>query len=749
MDHKDVCFEIENDDFYRRYLVGGDKYGGEDNIPASEKIEKLTAGIDKLNVELEAQVLARHPDLLSQASNTSNLESLIGSMQLDGQTLITTLEKIRSQVLIPSNILETQTDILARVQEVSFLMRHASIIINLCRKFEVAEEDLSTRAAILYEIEIYLSDYDFEGIDFLADSLQHFKKTKETIVKQASQQLQNGLTDGDKGLLLSSFKIFNSLKCAKDKIEDIVNDLLNDMRLSMRNAFDIWTNTEAKKSNDFTKTGPGKLNVMNTQIFNQKFWENTEKLFTENVFICCKKIILLQNTLNELNTFENYNFVAKNFWNKLSIMFATELKKSSITANQCAESDFPRLLKLYSDIVVKLHYKDFSIQRATLAPWENQFLSRSLERLLEPVRAIWRLNQMPNTEQIDSSIRVISSALSVSSNDKQLSVALATSVAKCVKQMVTEAEQRVCLDSDAGQIIGAPSTSQQRNAELSNILYYFSTQVLRVLTNMSAILNSDSTDIIKNSLKGIMNVSVLQPFQLSMNSAIELIVNSMHSETDLTKDDNTETVNITSSLYLRELQQFVARCKEIYLSLYQDVNAVKKCSEEIATNCIKTFVVNVCCLRPVSQYGRKKLQVDCKQLEIALQPLVSDISILDCHRQLRALYTLLGLAPDKILESQSKGGSLPYSLVMLMLFSYGGNDLPSPHICVSWSHRKMLTWLLGPSTERDRLEFIAGALQKYQAYIRQNNINKYDEVYPILLQLLDDGKKYLKSVTYD
>lgn len=738
MEYRDVCFEIENDEFYREYLLN-DKPNFEEDLNATEKVNKLTKGIEKLNSELESQVLSKHHDLLTQASHATNLEKVIGSMHIDAQSLLTGIEKLRSQVLIPYNVLESQTIVLERIQKVCHIMRDASKIVQLCKVIPELNGDSSAQANLLYTIEQLLGDNDFSGIDFLVEHLQVVAAKKHELVENASHQLYKGLNSGDKHLLLSSFKVFTNLHCAKEKIDDVVASVLKDVTQAIKSAFDIRNTSEPKKQGEQGKAGPGKANVMNMQSYRVRFWENMEKLFNENLYLSCKKIILLQNSFNDLRSFESFHNFAKSFWAQLSITFSVELRKTSGYANQCVEVDFPKLLKCYNDLTVKLHYKDFEVQRDLLSSWENYFLSKSLEKLLDPVRAMWNTNQVPKSEDIDAAVRIVSAALSVSLGDKQLSIALATSIAKSVKQMSTEAEQRVCLDNDVGQIVEAPSTSQQRNADISNALYYFTTQITRVITNMSSILQSESVSIIQNSLKDISNILILQPFCISINSAVDLILGSMHSETELNRSDFPE--NVTYSLYLRELQQFITRCKEIYLSLYRDAVAVNKCCEDIATHCIKIFVQNVCSLRPVSDYGRNKLQVDCKQLEIALKPLVSDLTSLDCYREVKALSALLNLTPSEILDSQSKGGSLPHSLVMMMLFSYGGPDLISPHRCAGWSHHKLISWLIDHPNERERLEFIAGALQRYQSHIRQNNISKYDDVYPILLQLLEDGRK--------
>lgn len=236
----------------------------------------------------------------------------------------------------------------------------------------------------------------------------------------------------------------------------------------------------------------------------------------------CTKVIMLQNVVNELHAIGNFRNIAKTFWSDLCTVFSSELEKSPLNVNQSVEIDFPRLLKCFNDLLSKLKCKDLEINRSSLTKWENSFLSKSLGKLLEPVRSMWHLSQVPNMDQIDNAVRIIAEALSISLGDKQLSISLANSVAKCIKQMNMEAEQRLSLDSDVAQIIEPPTSSQQKNADLCNALYYFSSQIRRVLVNMNSMLPQESVQIVQSSLKDVTSLSVLQLFAESIKNSFSL-----------------------------------------------------------------------------------------------------------------------------------------------------------------------------------------------------------------------------------
>lgn len=744
MDAKDVCIEIENDEFYSKFLEEAVKPLVSENLSVTDQVNKLAQGIEKLGKSLEKQVLAKHNDLLTQASHITDLEASLESVQTQVQNLLRGAEKLKDRVHTPYSALENQTLMLERVQSTCNLLRHMAKILNLWNKLKNVKDNPSKEAMLLFELNELISDYDFEGIELLEDVLIEVDTRRKLLLKNSTELLQSSLLSKDKIKLLQCFKVFHNLQCTDEQIKNSVNTILNDLRTEISVALDVQiVQIEIKKSSS-GRVAPGKANIMNSQDFKIKLWDNIEKLFKVELYNSCAKVIMLQNVVNELHATGNFKNIAKTFWYDLSVIFSSELEKGPTMVNQSIEIDYPKLLKCFNDLLSRLKCKDLEMNRSCLTKWENSFLSKSLGKLLEPVRSMWHLSQVPTMDQVDNAVRVIAEALSISLGDKLLSISLANSVAKSIKQMNVEAEQRLSLDSDVSQIIEPPNSTQQKNAELCNSLYYFSSQIKRVLVNMNSMLPSESIQIVQNSLKDISSMPVLQMFAESIKNSLFIILMTMHDEPDLIRADDPAGKSLSCSPYMKELQQFVSRCKDIYLSMFTEKPALNECCSTIARACIERFIQHICNVRPLSRFGRVKLQIDCKHLEIALSPLVSDITELgDHYRQLKALHLLLEKSPQETARSQSEGACLPYSLVMMFLFAYGGQNLLAPHTCAGWNNLKLMQWLDSHRNEKERLEFVAGALQRYQNHVRLNQITSYDEVYPVLIQLLEDGRKAL------
>lgn len=746
MDAKDVCVEIENDEFYSKFLVDSVKPLVGENISVSDQVIRLTTGIEKLSKSLEKQVLSKHNDLLTQASHISDLETTLESVQSQVQSLLHGAEKLKERVFTPYYALENQTQMLERVQTTCNLLRHTSKILNLWNKLTGIKDNPSKEAMVLFELNELISDYDFEGIVLLDEVIKEVEHRRSELLNNSTILLQSSLLNGDKTKLLQCFKVFHNLQCTDEQIKNTVDSILAELKTEIANALNVqMVSIEVKKSSS-GRVAPGKANIMNAQDFKIKLWDNIDKLFKIDIYNSCTKVIMLQNVINELHAIGNFRNIAKSFWSDLSLIFSSELEKSPSNVNQSIEIDFPKLLKCFNDLLSRLKCKDLEMNRSCLTKWENSFLSKSLGKLLEPVRSMWHLSQVPNMDQIDTAIRVIAEALSISLGDKQLSISLANSVAKSIKQMNVEAEQRLSLDSDVAQIIESPTSTQQKNADLCNTLYYFTSQIKRLLTNMNSMLPQESIQIVQNSLKDISSLPVLQLFAESIKNSLFLILMTMHDEPDLVRADDPNGKSLSCSPYMKELQQFVSRCKDIYLSMFTEKSALNECCTNIARACTERFIQHICNVRPLSKFGRVKLQIDCKHLETALSPLVTDMSELgDYYRQLKALQLLLEKSPQEIAKSQSEGASIPYSLVMMLLFSYAGHQLMAPHTCAGWNVQKLMQWLDSHKNERERLEFVGGALQRYQNHVRQNQIATYDEVYPVLIQLLEDGRKALRK----
>lgn len=85
---------------------------------------------------------------------------------------------------------------------------------------------------------------------------------------------------------------------------------------------------------------------------------------------------------------------------------------------------------------------------------------------------------------------------------------------------------------EASQVIDSPTTGQQTNVMLANLLHYLSSQTNRVITNLAGGLPSEGSVVITTALKETdeLTKSLLAPLSTSISDAIESIILTMHDD---------------------------------------------------------------------------------------------------------------------------------------------------------------------------------------------------------------------------
>lgn len=122
--------------------------------------------------------------------------------------------------------------------------------------------------------------------------------------------------------------------------------------------------------------------------------------------------------------------------------------------------------------------------------------------------------------------------MSVSLVDDGLSTVVARNVGKAIRLFCLKCEQGLLVGGEASQVIDSPTSVQQTNVSLANLLYYLSSQINRVITNLSSGLPAEGTAVITAALKEIdaLTKNILSPLLASINDAIESIILTMHDD---------------------------------------------------------------------------------------------------------------------------------------------------------------------------------------------------------------------------
>lgn len=759
---------IEKDEFLRQFRNKSTETSGGDGtnqaitqtLAVSEQLAKLAQGINLLEKELHSQVLDNHEHLVSQATWVDKLETILADMQYHVQRLLSSIERLRVKVVEPFTKLETQTIMLSRLHATSDLLRRTARIQQLTKR--LPNTDPLRAATLINELGELCRDVDLSGLEILEEDHRLIRSETSRVEREAQQMVVQGLNNLNQTQVSTALQVFLSLGCLEKELNALVEKAMKKTQQNAEKALDIQNLNQSSSAFDKaskSKGGPGRATGTmypgNVTNFRNSLWAAWEHLLYSVVFTYCSQMAVIQKVLNSnkltTSSAEKNSEIAVVFWTQVNEMMATKLSQAAQNSSfikQALEGEYPKLLRLHLDLHKRLQADPVT---ANIFPnigdcghqFETAYLSRSVARLLDSVHSMFSAETTPTTEQVDNLIRTITNELSVSLVEDALSLTVARNIGKAVRLFCLKGEQMLAVGGDATQVIESPTPGQVLNVSVGNIAYYLVSQVRRVLSNMSSTLPAAATAELNKALSNADNLTrlILNPLLASINDAIEAIILTIHQE-----DFNREDSNPAASLYMRELQSFVGRAACNYLAPFQYQQIVSQCCIEVASWCLELFLRHASLVRPVSVVGRTKLANDLKQIEVAISPLCKQLSELGrVYRLLRSFRPLIEAAPEEVAECPLLGHLVPHSLALMSLFSRAPPELPSPHQSANWSIARLSQWLDSHKNEKERLELLSGALQKYQQIIRQQNQATFHPIYPIMMQILEKGLQYITT----
>ncbi|KAG7197156.1 hypothetical protein KM043_007239 [Ampulex compressa] len=710
---------IENDEFFKQFLDGDiKKTDVAQLLSVAQQLNKLGQAIEILNVELQKQVLANHEDLLSQATWVEKLEGVLSIMQSHVQSLLSAVERLRGKIIDPFNRIETQTIVLGRLHETSDLLRRVARMQHLSKRLysqmtsTVQGPDIIKAANSLHELEHLISDSDLNGLDVVADDQQAVKAHRATVQRIASHTLTQGLQTMDRTKVSIAVQVFQNLGIVNGAVDTVVDTALAEIEKIATESLDV----SFAMNQDIGKRGapgraaipsPGSSGNLRTRI-----WENLERLFQDVLYSQCLQIELLQGILLEHHC-KGFGELSQKFWEKINSLIAKILvgrAQGSSFVKQALEGEYPKFLRIFLDLSKRLKDRSqsigiYSIDHNVSLPFENAYLSRSVSRLLDPVHTMFSGEGLPMHDEIDSLIRTITNELSVSLVDDRLSTVVARNVGKAIRLF--------CLKCEQGLITGGEASQSNQPC--------------------------DSKPICRIAFRG---------HNTSINDAIESIILTMHDDPEFRDTTSPLGKEIVCSLYMRELQGFILRSVNMFLVPFKNQTVVTECCKAVTSRCIELFVRHACLLRPLTDFGRAKLIVDCGQMEAAVAPLCRGgqlgLSEQQQYRMLRALKALLPLSPEDMVHRVIDGegeSSVPPSLILLHLFSGAPPELASPHQSAGWSVGRLSQWMDTHTSERERLALSNGPLECYQLTIRQHNLPSFHPLFPLMKKLATLGER--------
>lgn len=764
MANKNIHQEIEENDFYKVFLDEKADKTPIANMTISTQIQELSKGLETISFELKSQVREQHGALLSQATHAGRLDVALNTVSGDVERIQATAHRLKNQLDSQYLLIENQTRVLGNLHEVSHVLRSCGNLLNLTQKLKDTK-DVLKQASIHFELEPLIEDPDLNRIEFIQEERAYVIGSRQKIKNLAQMQLVNGLKERNELQVCNTIKIFNNFQTLDVSLNNLVTTFIAEIDQSLKECFsgtDISAFSSSGSQNDkasatsnrspvkgpnaVSSRGPGKAPLLTTtQNFRAKLWKSLHWLIYDELYEYCEQIILLRKSLEEVNQLSRVSYneisIEKKFWQSVEDLFRRSFKECSAHISQALQEGLSKLLSSARGLQARLGSR-FVFDDSIFEPLEVGYLTKCAANMKACLAGV----DLPSNETVDGFIRVASTELSAAMVDLKLANSVANVFNSCSKDFWSKMEAQIKLGTDSKQVVDIPNIPQTQNINLANILFYHSDSVKRMIYNLGEnFCKSEPAETVLKSLQQGERLvqAILQQLMDSMISTIGIIILSMHREPGL----NSEKIAIAGpSMYMKELQEFIYRAWNNHAVPFDDKETTSKCGEQLTIRCIDLFVNNLVILRPLSSAGRNRLKNDCIFLENALKTITPNLAELGKpFRLLRAMSSLILQKPEELVQhSIEKESPVPSYIILFLLFGHGGMDLQSPHTAANWSNERLIQWLEGHTSEREKLELISGALQRYRDVARRKNITQYDPVYPHLSSYFERALQSLK-----
>uniref|UniRef100_A0A914W6Q3 Conserved oligomeric Golgi complex subunit 5 n=1 Tax=Plectus sambesii TaxID=2011161 RepID=A0A914W6Q3_9BILA len=732
-----------------------------------DQLAVLSANAAQLDKQLKKQITSHHGKLLTQATSIESLESILETLTHHISALKSGAERISNKTFELFDKTETQTLQLSRMHETCNLLRALIRIIQLGNRLQAAGRDMVKTSQVVNEMTEIVAEMDLHGISIVEKDLAHLPIAAKELKTEARSTLMQGLRSQHHAVVGNALLVLSNMKCLDTEMTSFFSSLSEeiDRALGSLGKGATGDSAPAKKS-----AGPGAAAgsqnaTPSSVLVRANLWTDVQRLVDTLLSACSqmdvicavllkKKHALTHRPLAEQLTL-SLSDLCHSFWKGVGDAMAKRLTRLTGLVKQTLESEYPKFLRLFSDVFSRLagNAAAETVYDARRAEWaacvrtglsalETAYLSKSVSRLFDSVNLGFGADNAPTDEEIDQVGKIVTSELDVALFDPTLCTNIGVNVAKTIKLFAVKCEQLLSTDGDASQVIGRPSPGQRRNVAVVNALYK-----LRSLIGLQVTRQRHSAEIVDNVMKACEQLTALmktavEPLMQSIEDAVAAIIDTMHQE-DFSFGVSTshDGQGQQCSLYMRELQGFVARVTQDHLSAFACKELVHNQGALVARKACRLFILHATLVRPVGDGGRLRLAADFAQMELAVSPLCVSLSadLGPEYATLRAVRPLLFQRPAEIAVSEALGRQLPYWLAIHLLISLSPPELLSPHVSAGWSVARYTEWFEEHPSDAERLQFLRGTCEAYAMSVAAQNKTEYVDTYPLLLDLLKRG----------
>ncbi|KAG8236863.1 hypothetical protein J437_LFUL017228 [Ladona fulva] len=455
MTNVDVWKKLEEDEFLKVFINGdfdvknhAQQMSKEIAVP--DQISKLSEGIALLDQELRHQIMNHYEELLSHATWVEKLECVLNIMQSHMQNLLSSIERLRGQVVEPYRRVEMQTLVLGRLQETCDTLRRIYRALLLSKRLQAhisgGTSELIRAAQCLGEIEQVWGEADLSGIDLVEKQQRIARVHKSDIERQAKFMLSQGLKSQNESQVCMALEVYAHLGQLGSALQQAAEGARQKVAADIRDNLDVRNFTQSSSSTTQSdsasrtaKGGPGRAIISaagNISVFRASLWSSLEKMLLDSVYSQSSHIALLHRSgvaaasslsrAGRLKEKVPNPCTLEEFWNYVSSLLTRELTSaansqytflSSSFVKQALENEYPKFLRLYLDLWRRLcqlqqtnesslklpskilsaphpAFSDFpsngiELKREVVESFETAYLTSSMSRLYDPVEGMF------------------------------------------------------------------------------------------------------------------------------------------------------------------------------------------------------------------------------------------------------------------------------------------------------------------------------------------------------------------------
>ncbi|KAK1696823.1 hypothetical protein QYE76_013520 [Lolium multiflorum] len=737
---------------------------------AASRAEQLQEAIRLLRRHLRAEVLRRHPLLLSHLLSLRSASASLSTLPSNLRLLFSHLSLLSSHLSAPRAHLALSSSSLSSLLATADLLLHSHRLVRLSTRLLASSPapDLARQAELHREIRLLYDEKNLAGINAVDEEMRKVDAAASKLRSEASAVIDRGIAESNQNDVWCGLQVYYNLGELKPAVEGLVGKCKAAGAKSVTVALDMKAISMAGGGG-----GPGGVQRSGTpQLGGSKraadaLWERMRQCMEElhravtaawqlQTVLTKKRVPFTQMLFLEEVWQEGEPLLTERVWDAIVKAFASQLK-SVFTASSFVKEIFtlgyPRLFSMIENLLERisrdtdvkgtlpaltLEGKDHMV--AAIGIFQNAFLALSQSRLSDYINSIFPMSNrgsIPSKDQISRLISRIQEEIEVVRTHGHLLLLVLREIGKILLLLAQRAEYQISTGPEARQVTGTVTPAQLKNFALCLHLHEVHTRISSILSTLPNV----ASEVLSPSLGVIYGVacdSVTSLFQ-AMLDRLESCILQMH-EQDFGAHGMDGGMDNNASAYMEELQKCAIHFRSEFLSKLLPSSASR--SETICTIMVRRmasrilifFIRHASLVRPLSEAGKLRMARDMAELELAVgQNLFPVEQLGPPYRALRAFRPVLFLETSQ-LENSPLLQDLPPSVILHHLYSRGPDELQSPLQRNKLTPLQYSLWL--DSQGEDQIwKGVKATLDDYEMKVRSRGDKEFSPVYPLMCQI--------------